>query len=134
MLAPHSCVAPSRFSSMLKSRSQNSSSDLDVEPTVPRTTWRPRGDHLMVLLVRLGREPREGLRNTAQTKDETGLTEKLDVALAADELVEADVGLDGDTRARVAEVRVGARNDRKAFTLGLPREVGDSIYRAEAGQ
>ena len=44
-------------SSELKSRSQNSSSDLVEDPTVANTTWRPRGDHRMALLVRLDRLP-----------------------------------------------------------------------------
>ena len=60
MLAAHSSFAPSRFSSMLKSKSQNSNSDFEVEPTVPRTTWRPLGDQRMVLLVRLGKAPSRG--------------------------------------------------------------------------
>ena len=38
-----------------KSRSQNSNSDLLDDPTVASTTWRPRGDHRMVLLVRDGK-------------------------------------------------------------------------------
>ena len=41
-------------SSLLKSRSQNSSSDLLDEPTVASTTWRPFGDQRMVLVERFG--------------------------------------------------------------------------------
>ena len=57
MPLPHSSfeVCASRrntTSSTLKSRSQNSSSDFEGDPTVARTTCRPRGDHRIVLLVR----------------------------------------------------------------------------------
>ena len=43
------------------------------------------------------------------------------------ELVEAHIGLDGDTRTGITEVRVGARNDSEALALGLPGEVEDSV-------
>lgn len=42
---------------MVKSRSQNSNSDFEEDPTVARTTCRPRGDHRIALLVRLGKAP-----------------------------------------------------------------------------
>ena len=49
-------------SSVLKSRSQNSSSDFVEDPTVARTTCLPRGDQRIVLLVRDVRVPEKSRR------------------------------------------------------------------------
>ena len=55
------------------------------------------------------------------------LTEQFEVALAADELVEADVRLYGDTRAGVTDIGIVAGDDGEALALGLPREVRDGV-------
>ena len=70
------------------------------EPMVARTTWRPRGDHRTVLLVRADSVPERWFR-TDRTIDGGALTEKLEVALAPYKLVKADVGFDCDTRGRI---------------------------------
>lgn len=61
----------------------------------------------MVLLVLEGSVPdtRHFSNVNAHSKCKT-LTKELEVALATHELVETDIGLDGNTRSRVAEVRV----------------------------
>ena len=58
---------------------------------------------------------------------ERGLTQELKVIFAAIELEEADVRLDGDTRARVTQIGVAARNDGKALAFGLPGKIRDRI-------
>ena len=59
------------------------------------------------------------------------LTEELEVTLAADELVEAHIRLDGDAGAGVAVVGIAGRDDREAFALGLPREIAHGVYNKE---
>jgi hypothetical protein len=43
------------------------------------------------------------------------------------ELVEAHIGLDGDTRTRIAKVRIRTRDDGETLALRLPGEVEDSV-------
>ncbi len=49
-----------------------------------------------------------------------GLTEKFEVAFPSLELVEAYICLNSNTRARVAQVGITARNDSKSFAPWLP--------------
>ena len=85
----------------------------------------------MVLLVRLGNEPEATV--SIQFKDKTlGPTEELEVTLATNELVEADVGFNGDTGSWIPEVGIAARNDGEALSFRFPREVGDSVYKPES--
>jgi hypothetical protein len=55
------------------------------------------------------------------------LTEQLEITLLAIKLVKADIRLDRDTWAGIAEIRVIARDDTEAFAPRLPREVEDGV-------
>src|SRR5882762_7799083 len=112
MPLPHSSRCPSLLpiSSELKSRSQNSSSDLDVDPTVARTTCLPRGDHRMVLVVREVNVP--GMFSDKQRGSDPerlfSPTQKLEVAFPTFKLVEADISLNGDTGTWIPKIGVVA--------------------------
>ena len=124
MLAAQSSFGTSLLtvSSELISRSQNSSSDFDVEPTVARTTWRPRGDHRMVFVVRPARVPatRVRLEFKSTIADFHARTEKFEVILAVVKLIEADIRLDISTRPRIAEIGIAARHNGEAFAFWFP--------------
>lgn len=83
----------------------------------------------MVFVVRPGKVPekRKISDHIGRIAREEELTKQLEVVFCTVKLVEAYVRLDGDTRARIAQVRVAARDDGKPFAFGLPREVGDGI-------
>lgn len=55
------------------------------------------------------------------------LTEELEVTLLTVELVKADIGLDGDAGAAVADVRVAAGDDSKTFPSRLPGEIENGV-------
>ena len=46
--------------------------------------------------------------------------EKLEVALASFETVEANIGLDGNTRSRVSVVGIAGGDDGESFTFRFP--------------
>lgn len=54
-------------------------------------------------------------------------TKKPEIVLGSVELIETNIGLDGDTRTRVTEIRVTTRNDGKTLPFGFPRKVCYSV-------
>ena len=74
----------------------------------------------MVLLVRPGSDPVHQSTEETTTIRRNRRTEKLEVSLSTDQLVEADVGLDGDTRTGISQIRITTRDDGEAFSLRLP--------------
>jgi hypothetical protein len=97
------------------------------EPTVARTTWRPRGDQRIALLVRDGRVPSDNETSRDRKEISAVLTEQLKIVFAMFELIEADVCFDSNSRSGVTEVRIIARHNCEPFPLGLPREIGNSV-------
>lgn len=82
----------------------------------------------MTLLVRLGRVPVKATLVAKRPCDEEILTQKLEIILASLQLVEADIGLDSDTRARVSKIGIVGRHNGETLALGLPCKLGDSIF------
>lgn len=66
-------------------------------------------------------------------REKHGLTKKFEVAFASDELIETDIGLEGDTRSRISEVGIITGYDRKPLALRLPREVRHCVYSQNLG-
>ena len=54
-------------------------------------------------------------------------TQQFEVAFPTLKLIETDVGFDGDTRARITQVRIAGGHNCEPFALGLPREVSDIV-------
>jgi hypothetical protein len=55
------------------------------------------------------------------------LTKKFKVVFAMFQLIEANVGLDGNSRAGIPEIWIIARHNRETLALRLPGEIRDGV-------
>lgn len=87
--------------------------------------------------LRLGRRPNRSEHDVPTTRrppdsvtgpSRKGL-EQLEITLTAFVLVEANIGLDGDTWTGVAEVGIAAGHEGETLSFGFPGEVGHGVCR-----
>ena len=81
----------------------------------------------MVLLVRPGSVPIAIIVAVHLEENGVVLTKELEVTLSTNELVEAHVRLQGDTRRGIADIGVVTRDESEPLAFGFPGEIGYSI-------